>query len=231
MSHDFFTLASSKAVEYGIALLFLVTFVPFWRYVQGGAALASPVTDAARHMAEDIVEWFRVARDVAFHPGHAWVRLLQPGVALIGADDFAQKLVGHIERIDLPAEGAEVRQGEPAWRFLVGGRTVDMVSPVTGTVTAVNRTAAGNPDIVNDDPYHSGWLLRVEGPRVDTAARGLLRGKVARQWLADATDALRLRMSPGLGLALQDGGVPVNGLAHAIDPQHWDDLAREHLLS
>jgi hypothetical protein len=38
-------------------------------------------------------------------------------------------------------------------------------------------------------------------------------------------------MSPDLGLALQDGGVPVDGLAQAIDHEHWDDIAREHLLS
>jgi glycine cleavage system H lipoate-binding protein len=231
MSHDFFTLASSKAVEYGIAIIFLVLFVPFWRYVQGGPLAATSLAVSAKRMTEDIVEWFRMARDVAFHPGHAWARVLQPGVVLMGADDFAQKLVGHIERIELPAEGTELRQGEPAWRFQVDGRTVDMVSPVTGKVTAVNRVAAGDPRIVNDDPYHSGWLLRVEGPRVDRTSRGLLRGKVARQWLADATDALRLRMSPDLGLALQDGGVPVHGLAQAIDPEHWDDIARDHLLS
>jgi glycine cleavage system H lipoate-binding protein len=231
MSHDLFTLASSKAVEYGIAITFLVLFVPFWRYVQGGPLATAPVAEAAKRVAEDLVEWFRVARDVAFHPGHAWARVLQPGVALMGADDFAQKLVGHIEGIDLPAEGTELRQGEPAWSFRVDGRRVDMVSPVTGTVTAVNRLAASDPRLVHDDPYQSGWLLRVEGPRVSSTVRGLLQGKVARQWLSDATDALRLRMTPDLGLALQDGGVPVNGLAKAIDPEHWDEIAREHLLS
>lgn len=231
MTHDFFSMASSKAVEYGIAITFLLLFVPFWRYVQGGPLALAPVSDAARKMTDDIVEWFRMARDVAFHPGHAWVRILQPGVALVGPDDFAQKLVGHVAHIDLPAEGTDVRQGEPAWRFVVDGRVVEMVSPVTGRVTGVNRMAAENPRLVNDDPYQAGWLLRVEGPSVDRTARGLLRGKVARQWLADATDALRLRMSPDLGLALQDGGVPVNGLAQAIDPERWDEIARELLLS
>jgi glycine cleavage system H lipoate-binding protein len=231
MTHDFFTMASSKAVEYALAITFLVLFVPFWRYVQGGGLAFAPVTAGAKRVAEDVVEWFRMARDVAFHPGHAWVRSVIPGIALAGADDFAQKLVGHIERIDLPAEGTELRQGEPAWSFVVDGRRVDMVSPVTGTVTAVNRLATADPRLVNDDPYQDGWLVRVEGPRVDASVRGLLRGKVARQWLADATDALRLRMSPDLGLALQDGGVPVNGLAQAIDPVRWDEIAREHLLS
>lgn len=227
-THGILTLYSTKTVEYVIAIMSLLLFIPFFRYVSAGRDKAQPVT--IRSQAEAIVEWFRMATDVAFHPGHAWVRVLRPGMALIGCDDFAQKLVGHIERITLPAEGDELRQGEPAWSFVVDGRRVDMVSPVTGKVTAVNQMAATDPQLVSNDPYDGGWLLRVEGPRVDATARGLLRGKVARQWLADATDALRLRMSPDLGLALQDGGVPVDGIAQAIAHDEWETVAREHLL-
>jgi glycine cleavage system H lipoate-binding protein len=229
MYHDFFTLASSKAVEYFIAVSFLVLFIPFWRYVQGGRT--ATLRAAAHRVADDMVEWFRMARDVAFHPGHAWARAVAPGVAVVGADDFAQKLIGHIDRVALPARGTELRQGDPAWTFYAGGRPIDMVAPVAGTVTAVNGAAADDARVVNDDPYRGGWLLRVEGPRVDAARRGLLSGPLARTWMSQATDALRLRLSPDLGLALQDGGVPVNGLARAIDPEHWDEIAREHLLS
>jgi glycine cleavage system H lipoate-binding protein len=228
-THGILTLYSTKTVEYVIAITYLLLFIPFFRYVAAGRAKAQPST--VRSHVDAVVEWFRMATDVAFHPGHAWARTIGKGVALVGADDFAQKLVGNVEAIELPAEGTEIRQGEPAWTFAVDGRKVSMVSPVTGTVTAVNRLAAERPSAVNDDPYQSGWLLRVEGPRVDACARALLRGKVARQWLADATDALRRRTAPDLGLALQDGGVPVDGLAKAIDPQNWDQVVREHLLS
>lgn len=228
-THGILTLYSTKTVEYVVAITYLLLFVPFFRYVAAGRAKAQPV--AVRSHVESFVEWFRTAADVAFHPGHAWARVVSPGVAVIGADDFAQKLVGRVERVDLPAEGTELRQGEPAWHFHVDGRRVAMVAPVAGTVTAVNRGLAENPQLVNDDPYQAGWMVRVEGPRVDSGLRGLLRGKIARQWLAEATDALRLRTSPDLGLALQDGGVPVDGLAKAIDPEHWEEFAREHLLS
>ena len=231
MTHDFFSMASSKAVEYSIAVAYLLLFIPFWRYSQGMATAAQPVRAAARRAVDDMVEWFHVARDVAFHPGHAWARLEGAAAALVGADDFAQKLVGNIARVELPAVGTEVHQGAPAWRLHVDGKVVDMVSPVTGIVAAVNQEAAERPAVIKADPYHQGWLLRVEGPRVAATARGLLTGDLARRWIAQATDALRLRMSPDLGLALQDGGVPVDGLAAAIDHEHWDEIAREHLLS
>jgi glycine cleavage system H lipoate-binding protein len=212
MTHDIFSMASSKAVEYSIAIGYLLMFIPFWRYSQGMATAAQPVRAAARQAVDDMVEWFHVARDVAFHPGHAWARL-EGAAALVGADDFAQKLVGPIARVELPAVGTEVHQGSPAWRLHVDGKVVDMVSPVTGIVTAVNREAADAPAQLKADPYRQGWLLKVEGPRVGATAKGLLKGDLARRWIEQATDALRLRMSPDLGLALQDGGVPVDGLA------------------
>jgi glycine cleavage system H lipoate-binding protein len=231
MNHDIFALASSKAAEYLIAVSYLLLFIPFWRFTQGQAAAASTVAAAVRRATEDVVEWFRLGHDVAFHPGHAWARALQPGVALVGADDFAHKLVGAIRQVELPPVGTELHQGRPAWRLFTDGKSVDMVSPVDGVVADVNHAVAEQPQLMKDDPYGLGWLLRVEGPRVDTTQRGLLKGKLARMWTVEATNALRLRMSPDLGLALQDGGVPVDGLAQAIDYEHWDDIAREHLLS
>lgn len=231
MTHDIFTMASSKAIEYGLAIGYLVAFVAFWRYVHGGTPATAPAFAAARRAVGDMVEWFRVAAGVAFHPGHAWARIDQPGVAVVGGDDFTQKLLGRIARVDLPPVGTELRQGEPAWRFHVDGREIAMLAPVAGVVTDVNREVAERPSLVNDDPYGAGWLLKVEGPQVESTGKGLLTGALARKWIAEATDALRLRMTPDLGLALQDGGVPVDGLAQAIDQARWDEIAREHLLS
>ena len=81
MTHDFFSMASSKAVEYSIAVAYLLLFIPFWRYSQGMATAAQPVRAAARRAVDDMVEWFHVARDVAFHPGHAWARLEESSFA------------------------------------------------------------------------------------------------------------------------------------------------------
>lgn len=229
-SHDILTLYSTKAIEYGIAVAFLLLFVPFWRFV---SAEAQPALAAARvrPVLTDLVEWFRMARDVAFHPGHAWARAETPGLVAVGMDDFAQKLVGPVHAISLPTVGTRVAQGDRAWRLHVDGRAVDMVSPVDGIVSAVNHRVLESPETVGQDPYGAGWQFKVQAPRFEANQKSLLSGTLARRWLEDATDALRLRLSPDLGLALQDGGLPVDGLAHAIDDGRWDEIAREFLLT
>jgi hypothetical protein len=100
---------------------------------------------------------------------------------------------------------------------------------VTGRVVARNETALRDPGLVNGDPYGTGWLLEVEAPRWDHGIRALLRGGRAKEWLARAEAALRRQMSPELGAVLQDGGVPVSGIARALSPEKWDELARDLL--
>jgi glycine cleavage system H protein len=232
MSHDILTLYSAKAIEYAIAVGFLLLFVPFWRYVNTDLhPAAQPALAGVRRRATELVEWFRMARDVAFHPGHAWARAAAPGVMLVGMDDFAQKLVGPTVSLELPAPGARLSQGDPAWRLTIGDRSVDMLSPVDGTVLAVNQDVASRPQLLNEDPYGAGWLLKVDAPRAEANLTSLLSGRLAKTWLREATDALRWRMSPDLGLVLQDGGVPVDGIAHALDAEHWDEVARQFFLS
>ena len=142
--HDILTLYGAKGLEYVIAIAFLVLFVPFWRYAMGTRPAPEPAFVRAAQAApahSDLVEWFRVARDVFYHPGHAWARAAEAaGAVLVGADDFAQKLVGPLRTIELPAPGTAVRQGEPAWRLHAGDKAL---SQLKASVTSNTRNQAG----------------------------------------------------------------------------------------
>jgi glycine cleavage system H lipoate-binding protein len=204
--------------------------------VSGEARPALQLADrAARRRAArpftELVEWFRMAPEAFYHPGHAWARAASDGRVAIGVDDFAQKLVGRLKAIDLPAVGTRLSLGEPAWKLRVDGKAVEMLSPVDGIVTDVNPMVVASPRLANADPYGEGWLVKVDATRFEANRRSLLSGRLARSWIEDATNALRMRMSPEVGLALQDGGLPVDGIAHALDPDRWDVIASEFLLT
>jgi glycine cleavage system H lipoate-binding protein len=144
-------------------------------------------------------------------------------------DDFSQKLLGEADAVTLPEVGAPVEQGAPGWRLTVDGTDVDLLSPVDGIVVARNEKVLGKPGLVNDDPYGDGWLLKVKPTRGKPNLVGLLGGDLARAWMSETEDALRRRVSPELGLVLQDGGVPICGIAQAIAPETWVDLAKDLL--
>lgn len=226
--HDILTLYAIKPVEYLIAVAFLLLFIPFWRYVNGGVPTLQPAV-ARRPAVPRLVEWFAVPDDRFYHPGHAWARVEPDGVVTVGMDDFARKLVGAPDRLDLPAPGARVGQGEPAWALVVDGDRIPMLSPVDGFVVDVNPDAFRGEQ--SPDPYGRDWLLKVRPERLAPNLRTLLANGTARRWIEHAADTLRARLSPSAGIVYQDGGVPVDGMARAIDPERWPEVAREFFLT
>ncbi len=170
MGHDFLSIYPAKLLEYVLAISYLLLFIPFWRYVQGGkrpahaaatkrAAAKPQAHGGARALRPASHGWFQVPAGIHLHPGHTWARLEPDGLVAVGADDFAHKLVGPA-RIDLPNLGAHVLQGEPALEIGDAERTVAMLSPVDGTVVAINAAVCERPDAL-DDPYGASWLFKV----------------------------------------------------------------------
>lgn len=218
---------ATKGVEYLIVIGFLCALPLFWRYLNANPRLApSRVLAARRRM---LSGWFRLPESAFFHPGHTWAVPAGGARFRIGLDDFAQKLLGKAAAIALPDVGAKLAKGAPAWALDVEGHRFDLPAPLSGRVVARNEAALRDPGVVNGDPYGEGWLLEVEAPRWKSGARSLLRGGRAKEWLARTEAALRLRMNPEVGAVLQDGGVPVPGIARALSEEGWDELARDLL--
>jgi glycine cleavage system H protein len=230
--HDILTLYTAKMIEYGIAVMFLLLFIPFWRFVQAPSRGMQPARATAAVRKTTLADWFTVPEDLLFHRGHAWVRPDASGTVAIGLNDFAAHLVGPVSRISMPAVGARIGQGEQAWR-LVGddGRSVEMLAPVDGSVVEINPALAVNPGLAMTDPFGSGWLMKVQPNRLRANLTGLLSGQQARRWMQDVAAGLQTRIAPGLGALAQDGGTPVSGIARTLDAERWNIVAGEFLLT
>jgi glycine cleavage system H protein len=102
-----------------------------------------------------------MAEVLKFTPGHLWIRV-DDRRAQVGVSDYGQGELGEVIGVELPDVGDEMEKGEP-FGELESVRTVsELVAPVSGTVTAINTELEDQPAIVNEDPYHEGWLIEVE---------------------------------------------------------------------
>ena len=214
----------TKLMEYGVAFLFIALFAVFYKIIQSPAQPAT-AKESVMGRAVDYIRGLLVPDGISYHQGHTWARMEGLGMAAVGIDDFATKLVGKIDKVVLPPVGTELRQGEKAWSVVVDGKTVDMVSPVEGKVVSINAKAA---ESVNKDPYGQGWLVKVESPKINTSFRNPLNGLLARRWTEQSVDSLFARATAGMAA---DGGIPVSGMAKQIDAQHWEKVARECFLT
>jgi glycine cleavage system H protein len=102
-----------------------------------------------------------MAEALKFTPDHLWIRV-EGRRAQLGVSDYGQSELGEVIGIELPEVGDELEKGEP-FGELESVRTVsELVAPVSGVVTAINPELEDQPTIVNEDPYHGGWLVEVD---------------------------------------------------------------------
>jgi glycine cleavage system H protein len=91
---------------------------------------------------------------------HEWV-LLEGNIATIGITDFAQSELGDIVYVDIESMGKEI-PAESVFGTVEAVKTVsDLFLPITGTITEKNVELDAHPELVNQDPYGSGWMIKM----------------------------------------------------------------------
>ena len=98
--------------------------------------------------------------DLRYSKQHEWVRV-EPDGAAVGITQFAADELGDVVFLELPQTDADLTQFEKLGEIESVKAVSDLYSPVSGRVLERNEQAIGNPQLVNDSPYDSGWLLRV----------------------------------------------------------------------
>jgi len=222
-------------------LLVLFTFATFLLidYFRTRHTAAHPVLEvsdekhnAVPRLQPALVGGFEVPENLRYHPGHTWVLSESPTLVRVGMDDFASKLTGTVENITLPQRGQWTRQGQKLCTIHRDGCTVDMVSPIEGTVGDLNEAVVKNPKLALGDPYGEGWLLTVQAPDAKIGFRNLLGGALARWWMEESATRLQRRLPMAFaGATAQDGGVAVTNISAQIPDEDWLPIAKEFFLS
>ena len=98
--------------------------------------------------------------DIRYTSEHEWIRV-EGDVAYVGITDYAQSELGEIVFIDVPTEGETVGQGEVFGSIEAVKTVSDLNMPVTGEVLEINGALDAQPELVNNDPYGGGWIIKI----------------------------------------------------------------------
>jgi glycine cleavage system H protein len=101
-----------------------------------------------------------VPESLRYTSEHEWVRA-EGADGVVGITDFAQASLGDVVFVELPTVGALLEQGQTFGVVESNKAVSDLYAPVSGEVVAVNEALGERPELVNEDPYGEGWLLRV----------------------------------------------------------------------
>ena len=98
--------------------------------------------------------------ELKYTHSHEWLKV-EDGIAVVGISDFAQHALGDVVFVGLPAVGDEVIAGESFGDVESVKAVSDVLSPVTGTICAINEDLTDSPESLNSDPYGA-WIIKVE---------------------------------------------------------------------
>lgn len=175
------------------------------------------------------VQGIKIPQGVYLHRGHAWVGMASGGQVRIGIDAFAARLLGPLDRIDLPLMGKPLKRGRTGIRMNRGILNTGLVSPVSGVVTAFNPKIKEAPAALPADPYGNGWLLMVQPDNLREDLRALEMGAEASAFIKSEIDQLFQAIETQLGPLAADGGNLSDDILGSLPPTCWQELARQFL--
>jgi glycine cleavage system H protein len=108
--------------------------------------------------------------DLQYHPEHDWARI-DGDEAVLGVTWYAQDALGELVHYEAPDVGSSVSKDSSYGEVESVKAVSDLISPLSGEVLEVNAKVVDAPEIVNDDPYGDGWLIRIRMSNQDELAQ------------------------------------------------------------
>ncbi|MBD3287708.1 glycine cleavage system protein GcvH [candidate division KSB1 bacterium] len=102
-----------------------------------------------------------IPKDLHYTEEHEWIGV-EGDTVKVGITDYAQEELGDIVFIELPESGSETNRMEPFGSIEAVKAVSDLFAPVSGTVVEVNSALEDKPELINQDPYGDGWMIKIK---------------------------------------------------------------------
>ncbi len=175
------------------------------------------------------VKGFDVPMDYFFHNGHTWARIESGGYIRIGLDDFALKLLGKADALDLPLMGNELDHNRVGWGLTRQDNHAEVLSPVGGVIVETNSKVRENPEIANREPYGDGWLFLVRTPNIKKSVQKLMGDTEGLNWMNSEVSQLEGMIEEVAGPLAADGGYLQGDIYGNLKALGWKNLTQRFL--
>jgi glycine cleavage system H lipoate-binding protein len=215
-------------IALSIVLIFLsVDYFVQWKrasHADEAETEIAPVVDVRWHLA---LSPPRSPAGVYFAPGHTWAYLLPSGNIRVGLTDFARSIMGSVDEVEPRTRTTELRRGDPLLRMRRGKHTATFHSPIDGTIERVNLGFLGPDAARPNEPYTSSWIFEMRPQNTSDIPKTMFLGEAARSWLKQEVERLRVFLATtlpephGVGVTMQDGGLPDWGAVDSFTDTDW----------
>jgi len=173
---------------------------------------------------------FQIPGGVFISNGHCWANVSEDGSVNVGLDDFAKKVIGKIDAVELPNLGMTVKKGQSLFTIEQGTRNISFKSPVSGKVKEANKFINEEIDSLNVTSYDQNWICEIDADELDSEIPSLKIGKSAVSFYQDDIErlqSLKKKTKTGKETELEPEGVIFAGEMEKLDDISWKRFAEE----
>jgi glycine cleavage system H lipoate-binding protein len=218
-----------------VAIFVLLTVLTFVAIEYARRRSTAKQMDAAAIRTRSLSERFLIPKGFFLGQAHTWVEILYSGQARIGLDDFIQKIVGKIDKIEVAPINSTVQKGEALIQVRHGNRTLTIPAPMSGRVGRINLDLLSDPEKLHQDPYVGGWIAEIMPTDMAADVRTLPIAEEAARWLRGEVSRFRdfIQSQAGTpataGVTALDGGLPLTGVMEQFSEKTWEAFEHEFL--
>jgi len=172
------------------------------------------------------VEGFKIPQGYYIHRGHCWAKLEEGSQVRLGIDDFALRLLGPFDRIKAPLIGKILKQDQGDIMVNRGKFKANLLTPVSGVVTAINHRLKNQGSLANEDPYSEGWIVRIYSSNLRNDLKTLMIGSEKEDFYLKEVNNLYQLIENEAGPLLTDGGQFTNDIFGKIPCLKWECLTK-----
>ena len=172
------------------------------------------------------VNGFTYFPEYSYSEGHLWAKRMDPYIR-IGFDGLVSNLAMEADSVSLPPMGSSLKKNQVLAEIKAAGKEATVLSPFTGTVSAVNRDVKESPNLAWKDPYRRGWLLMIEPGNPEEISL-LYSGESAKTWFTQEAKKLATLVTESVLNSTKKDGTQGDGSIRKVIRNQWDSLV--HIL-
>ncbi len=176
----------------------------------------------------------RIPKGIYFDKTHTWAFMNRTGKVEVGINDFLQNVTGKPSRVEMKKTGDKVRKGELLMTIVQDGKRLNINSPVTGTVQALNNRLLESPSLLNTAPYAEGWVYHIEPTNWFRETQFMLMADQTTDWLKKEFARLKDVLAGAYAAnklmpVMQDGGAMKANVLENAEPAIWEEFQSNFL--
>lgn len=232
--YSYHNIFETKGIEYIITIGFFLVLIPFWFLLNRKESVQQLVTQLKGMLQP---EHIKIPKGIYLSPNHTWAFLEKEGLALIGIDNLLTGLSKNAELRLLKSSGDCIKKGEVVSEITQNGKTLHIVSPLTGKIAAFNTSLEEALGKGPDALYTQGWFfkispenwkLEVQDYPLSDQALNWLKAEIVRFKSFIVASVQQLR-DPQAEPVMLDGGELIDFPLDELPQEAWSDFEKKFL--